>query len=451
MLFRHQAKGSGVVFHFGERIYLHSTAVLADMKNDSRPPATTPTASAHVVFAGGGTAGHLFPGLAVAGCLAGRRPDLRITFAGTGREFEKREVAAAGFGYLALPCRPLPRRLREIVPFLADNLAGYRAAAALVKARHVAAVVGLGGYASAATAWAAARRGIPLVLLEQNIIPGRATRWLAPRASLVCTAFERTAAYLRACCPVRATGNPIRPGFAPRPDTGRDCSNDTQPAERQLVVLGGSAGARALNENVPRALGRIRPRLGGWRVVHQSGAAECDATRQRYRDLGLPATVVPFAPDMAGLLRGSHLAVSRAGGTTLAELAAAGVPAVLVPYPHAADDHQRINAEALAAEGGCVVLDERKHSGKLDHALADVLSGLLADPGAAAIMAASMRRLARPDAAQHVAELVEALVSESRGASVLFSPPLVAGLVGGRTRAASGAATRKWRCFSEDQ
>jgi UDP-N-acetylglucosamine--N-acetylmuramyl-(pentapeptide) pyrophosphoryl-undecaprenol N-acetylglucosamine transferase len=163
-------------------------------------------------------------------------------------------------------------------------------------------------------------------------------------------------------------------------------------------------------------------RLDGWRVVHQSGAADFEATRERYRNLGLPATVVPFAADMAGLLRGSHLAVSRAGGTTLAELAAAGVPAVLVPYPHAADDHQRINAEAFAAEGGCVVLDERIHPGKLDQALAEVLSRLLADPGAAAGMAASMRRMARPHAAAHVAALVEALLPESGGAGVSCSP-----------------------------
>ncbi len=382
------------------------------MKNDSRPPATTPTAPAHVIFAGGGTAGHLFPGLAVAGCLSARRPDLRITFAGTGRDFEKREVAAAGFGYLALRSQPLPRRLGEVLPFLADSLAGYRAAAALLKAQQVAAVVGLGGYASAATAWAAIRRGIPLVLLEQNVIPGRATRWLAPRASLVCTAFERTAAHLRARCPVRATGNPVRPGFAPRPVAASACCDGKRPADRQLVILGGSAGARALNENLPPALGRIHSRLDGWRIVHQSGTADFDATRKRYRDLGLPATVVPFAADMPGLLSGSHLAVSRAGGTTLAELAAAGIPAVLVPYPYAADDHQRINAEAFAAEGGCVVVDERERPGKLDQALAAVLVGLLADAGAAANMAASMRRVARPDAARHVAELIEAFLPE---------------------------------------
>ena len=368
--------------------------------------------SAHVVFAGGGTAGHLFPGLAVAACLAGRRPEVRITLAGTGRDFEKRAVAAAGFAYLPLRSRPLPRRPGEILPFLADNLAGYRAATRLLRAQHVAAVVGLGGYASVPLARAAIRRGIPLVLLEQNALPGRATRWLAPGASLVCTAFEGTARYLRARCPVRATGNPIRPGFARRPDAGSARGNGEKPAGRQLVILGGSAGASALNENVPPALSRIRPRLEGWRVLHQSGTAQFEVTRQRYRDLGLPAAVVPFVEDMAGLLSGSHVAVSRAGGTTLAELAAAGVPAVLVPYPHAADDHQRINAEAFASEGGCLVLDERECPGKLDQALAEVLSGLVTNPETAARMAASMRRIARPDAARHAAELIEALVSQ---------------------------------------
>src|SRR5439155_1435237 len=136
----------------------------------------------HIVLAGGGTAGHLFPGLAVAEQLARAEPAARITVAGAGRSFERAHVLAAGLDYLPLRCRPLPRRPTDAIRFVADNLRGYYAAVRFVRDQEVSIVVGLGGYASAAMARAAIARRLPLVLLEQNAMPGRATRWLAPRA-----------------------------------------------------------------------------------------------------------------------------------------------------------------------------------------------------------------------------------------------------------------------------
>lgn len=145
----------------------------------------------HLVLAGGGTAGHLFPGLAVAEALAAGAPGLRITFAGGGKDLERRLMAAAGFDYYPLPCRPLPRGAREAISFVVENLAGYLAAKRFLKEEQVGAVVGLGGYASVPMGRAAVRRRIPLILLEQNVLPGRATRWLAPAATLLCAAFRR--------------------------------------------------------------------------------------------------------------------------------------------------------------------------------------------------------------------------------------------------------------------
>jgi len=168
----------------------------------------------HIVFSGGGTGGHLFPGLAVAQQLAAAVPGLRITFCGGGKPFERKYVSRAGFEYLTLPARPLPHGAREAVAFLVENVAGYLAASRFLSEEHVAAVVGLGGYASVPMARAATQRRVPLVLLEQNAIAGRATRWLARRAALVCTAFDETAG-LRCRCPVRVTGNPVRAKFFP--------------------------------------------------------------------------------------------------------------------------------------------------------------------------------------------------------------------------------------------
>ena len=143
----------------------------------------------HIVFAGGGTGGHLFPGLAVAEKLSANRPGVRITFAGTGKPLERRHVAAAGFDYVSLPSRPLPRRASEAISFVVENVAGYFAAGRLLDEENVAGVVGLGGYASVPMGRAAARRRLPLVLLEQNVVPGKANRWLSRFASLVCTSF----------------------------------------------------------------------------------------------------------------------------------------------------------------------------------------------------------------------------------------------------------------------
>lgn len=370
----------------------------------------------HLVFAGGGTGGHLFPGLAVAGRLLEQLPGVRITFVGSGKQFEYREVAAAGFEYLALPCRPLPKRARGAFSFAVENLAGYLAARRFLEQRRVAAVVGLGGYASVPMSRAAIRRNVPLVLLEQNAVPGRATRWLARRAAVVCAGLAQTRADLRCRCPIYVTGTPIR-------KTGQVSFSELEAKKRpvpffRLIVLGGSGGARTVNQNVPRALYKIGGKLAGWRILHQSGEAELEATRQLYRKLGLRATVTGFIDTVPDVLAASDLAVCRAGGTTLAELSAAGVPAVLLPYPHATHDHQRRNAEVFSKAGGCVTLDHRSLPGRLDDHLAGAIGGLIGDPQKQARMSAAMRRLARPNAAAEVAGLILQLVHRQHDRSM---------------------------------
>jgi len=358
----------------------------------------------HVVFAGGGTGGHLYPGLAVAAELRREVSRAQVTVAGSGLEFERLAVAEAGFDYLPLACRPFKRSAAGAVRLLRENLVGYQAAVRYLRANPADVVVGLGGYVSVPMARAAISRRVPLVLLEQNASPGRATSWLAPSATLVCGAFEEMRPRLRARGPVRITGNPIRSGFV-EPD--QDVSGVVR--RKRLVVLGGSQGSQSLNESVPRAMYRLRSRLAGWEIIHQAGPRQAEATRELYRKLGLAARVTSFVKNMPRLLSGAHLAVSRAGGTTLAELAAAGVPAVLVPYPHAADDHQRKNAAVLVDAGACRVVDERDSSDRLDNRLADSLSLVMFDPRRRASMSVAINGRARPDAAWHVANMVRAL------------------------------------------
>jgi UDP-N-acetylglucosamine--N-acetylmuramyl-(pentapeptide) pyrophosphoryl-undecaprenol N-acetylglucosamine transferase len=370
----------------------------------------------HIVFAGGGTGGHLFPGLAVAKELSANRPGLRITFVGTAKPLERRHVAAAGFDYVPLPSRPLPRWASEAISFVVENVAGYFAAGRLLDEENVAGVVGLGGYASVPMGRAAARRRLPLVLLEQNAVPGKANRWLARYASLLCTSFAETEEQFRWRCPVRWTGNPIRRVEAEVVQASRlpsavgTAAPQNCPVPR-LVVLGGSGGARSLNENVPRALYKIRRLLSGWEILHQSGEADVESTRELYRKFALEARVEAFWPELPQLLAGSSLAICRAGGTTLAELSAAATPALLLPYPHAADDHQRKNADIFVAAGAAHLVDEREVNGRLDDHLVELLGRVLSDADGRAIMVHAMRRLARPHAAARVATLIWSLVS----------------------------------------
>jgi UDP-N-acetylglucosamine--N-acetylmuramyl-(pentapeptide) pyrophosphoryl-undecaprenol N-acetylglucosamine transferase len=361
-----------------------------------------------IVFSGGGTGGHLFPGLAAAEQLIEQLPHARITFAGGGKPMERREVEKASFDYLALPCRSVPSSAREAFSFVLKNLAGYLAARRFIKEEDVATVVGLGGYASVPMGWAASRFGVPLVLLEQNAVPGRATRWLARSADAICLAMPQAQAALHCRCPVYLTGNPV----ASNPCA--TASVDAVAHRRQLLVLGGSGGARSLNEHVPQALHQVREQLAGWQIVHQTGEPGLAPTRELYQKLALPATVTDFIADMPTVLAATALAVCRAGGTTLAELAAAGVPAVLVPYPHATDDHQLHNAEVYATAGGAVTLDERGLPRRLDHRLAETISALLTDSNRRARMSLAMRRLARPDAAARVALLIRSIACRGR-------------------------------------
>jgi UDP-N-acetylglucosamine--N-acetylmuramyl-(pentapeptide) pyrophosphoryl-undecaprenol N-acetylglucosamine transferase len=178
---------------------------------------------------------------------------------------------------------------------------------------------------------------------------------------------------------------------------------------QRLVVLGGSGGARTLNQSVPPALYQARAYLSNWTVVHQSGAGDLESTESLYRAAGIRARVVPFITNLSAVLAGSDLAISRAGGTTLAELAVLGVPAILIPYPHAADDHQRRNAEVFAAAGAAVLIDQRESGGNLDRHLAAWLALTAGDDARRAGMSQAMRSLSLPDASWDIAKMIRDL------------------------------------------
>jgi UDP-N-acetylglucosamine--N-acetylmuramyl-(pentapeptide) pyrophosphoryl-undecaprenol N-acetylglucosamine transferase len=282
-----------------------------------------------------------------------------------------------------------------------------RIARNLIRDRRPAAVIGLGGFASGPVVWAASRQGIPVILLEQNVIPGRATRWLSRWAKTICLSFdetiERLAPRYRSRC--RVTGNPVRQEIAamagePKP------AGDTVARQPTLLVLGGSLGSRSLNALMTAFASESSKALSGWRIVHQAGD-EADVVRGRYPATGLDVEVRPFLEDMPAQLRQADLVVGRAGATTLAEIACAGLPAVLVPFPQAADDHQRANAEAYVRGGGALMVLER---GETSQTLAEFRAAvlpLLEETDRRTAASRAMRSLARPHAAIQVADLLE--------------------------------------------
>ena len=350
-------------------------------------------ASLRVLIMAGGTGGHVFPALAVAERLREQRAE--VQWLGSRDGMEAHLVAARGFAFHALAVRGL--RGNGVLGWL---LAPLRVCAAVLAALRVLrrvrpqVVLGMGGYASGPGGVAAWLARTPLVVHEQNAVPGLTNRVLARIATRVLEAFPGS---FPARAGARHTGNPVRADIAALPPpAARARSGDDS---LHLLVLGGSQGARRLNEAVPAALAGLAPPLRV-QVRHQAGARHVAAAREAYARHGLGIEPLAFIDDMAGSYAWADLVLCRAGAMTVAELAAAGVAAVLVPYPHAVDDHQSANARHLVAAGGAVLLPDRE----LEPAR---LGALLAEFAAARDrllrMAEAARRLAMPDADRRVA------------------------------------------------
>jgi UDP-N-acetylglucosamine--N-acetylmuramyl-(pentapeptide) pyrophosphoryl-undecaprenol N-acetylglucosamine transferase len=345
------------------------------------------------LIAAGGTGGHLYPGIAVADELRRRDPAVRVVFAGTARGLEARIVPRSGYALELLPILPLngvglPRLLLGL---LALPWGLFRSALLLRRLRPHA-VLGVGGYAGGPLVLVAALLGVHTVILEPNAIPGFTNRVLRPFARRAACAWEEAKDFYGAKGVL--TGNPVRGGFAALP-----AKEGT--AVASLLVFGGSQGSRVLNEAMLAAL----PELPGperLRIVHQTGPAQHDGVASAYDRAGREAEVTPYLDDMEGRFAQADLVVSRSGATTCAELQAAGKPAVLVPFARAADDHQRRNAQAMAAKGAAVMVEERNLA-----TLGRVVALLLADPSRLEDAGQAARALARPDAAARVADLLE--------------------------------------------
>lgn len=356
-----------------------------------------------LLLAAGGTGGHLFPGVAVAES-AQRQAGAEVLFVGTAGGMEKDVIPQLGFSLRFIPAEQLRGRTRW-GKIRAIGVASYGVGAAwrIIREFVPDVIFSIGGYASAPTVLAGWLQRIPCVLLEPNAIPGLANRFLSWFATHVCLGFETAARFFPAHKVVH-TGNPIRSALRPA----------LQPAATDkpftILIFGGSAGAHRLNHIVPQALARLDRKQSGQKstdptlpiqIIHQTGQAEYAAVSAAYVAEGIAARVMPFIDAMQEVYAEADLVICRAGAITAAELTLLGKPAILIPYPYAADDHQRANAEALVQAGAAVML--------LDHALSpelleQTIARLVQHGDMLGNMARAAAALGRPDATAAVVQ-----------------------------------------------
>jgi len=370
------------------------------------------------MIAGGGTGGHICPGVAIADAIVEQSAGSEVFFMGRSGSIEERVVGQSGYPFVSVPSMGLRRGLdaRNLaVPFAVG--AGYLTALARLATIRPEAAVGTGGFVSLPPIVAARTLGVPVVLQEQNSYPGLATRVLSPLASAVHTVFEETERHLPRARSVVVSGNPIRRGFA---TADRDRAREKlglADAGTVVFFLGGSRGARRINRAVAGAADALRD--AGVALIVQTGDADAPEVTAALENAGARAVVKAFYDDVASAYAASDLVVSRAGATTISEIALMGLPSVLVPYPHATEGHQMKNALTMEKAGAAVVVPDQECTSER---LADVVRGLIEDRKRLASMADAAGTLARPDAATRVARAVLALVG---GATDAGAPGLL--------------------------
>ena len=356
-----------------------------------------------VLIAGGGTGGHLYPGIAVARELLARAPGAQVTFVGTAAGIEARVIPREGFRLEVIRSAGLKgKSLAALVRGLSLLPLSAWDAWSVISRRRPSVVIGVGGYSSGPVVAIAALRGIPTLLMEQNAMPGLTNRSLARIVRAAAVTYEESIGFFGSKAFV--SGNPVRPEFFGQ--QGAYDEHGVPPAAARVLVFGGSQGAHAINVAMVEAAPRLAAAATRLAVTHQTGERDLEMVRDGYRRAGLEARVEPFLFAMDREMKAADLVISRAGATTLAELTASGKPSILVPLPTATDDHQRKNALALVTGGAARLVEQRELSGDR---LASEIHALAADAAQRTRMGDAARRMARPDAARVIVDKVLAL------------------------------------------
>lgn len=359
-----------------------------------------------VLIAAGGTGGHIYPGIAVAKEILRRDAKSKVLFVGTAKGLETKIVPENGFELSLINSAGLKNvGLLGQLKGLLVLPKSFLEARALLKDFKPDVVVGAGGYVSGSVLLTASLMRVPTLVMDSNALPGFTNRRLAPFVTKAALTFEAAAKFFGEKAVV--TGNPVRQEFF-------DIAPKTRETDRfSILIFGGSQGARAINNAMIDALKFLQPFENRLRIVHQTGEADFETVKKEYeKNYFTNADVRPYIKDMMSEFAKSDLIISRAGATTCAELCAAGKAAIMIPLPTAADDHQRVNAEALASKGAARMILQKDLTGE---SLAKEISELIEKPETISAMETAARKLARRDAAEVTTNLIEKLATDVRG------------------------------------
>jgi UDP-N-acetylglucosamine--N-acetylmuramyl-(pentapeptide) pyrophosphoryl-undecaprenol N-acetylglucosamine transferase len=350
-----------------------------------------------IIIAGGGTGGHVIPALAIAQQLK-KQFDAEVLFIGTARGIETRLVPQAGFPLKLIQVGALKNvSLMTRVKTMFDLPRAIAASSRMLSEFDPEVVIGVGGYASGPAMVAAIRRRLPTLAFEPNVVPGFANRMIARWVSAAAVHFEETCRYFPHC---KVTGVPVRAAFFDIPPKAGDVPT--------LLVFGGSQGARAINQAMIESLPGLRAKIPGIHIIHQTGQRDYDRVLAAYEQSEISGEVHKFIDDMPGAFGRADLLVCRSGASTVGEITAAGKPAIFVPFPAAADDHQNVNARALESVGAAVVVEESDLGAAY---LVETIAALIGDGNRLRAMSEAAKALAHPKAVEEIAEMVRELAN----------------------------------------
>jgi UDP-N-acetylglucosamine--N-acetylmuramyl-(pentapeptide) pyrophosphoryl-undecaprenol N-acetylglucosamine transferase len=360
----------------------------------------------HILLAGGGTGGHIYPGLAVADNIKEIAPDTKIVFAHTTRKLDEGILKNFSGDRLVQPIQPFSIRPSGLIKFMLNWRKACKLIRAWLKFHPTLAVLGLGGFGSAAAIYEASKMGIRTAFLNPDFVPGRANLWLSKFADEIFVQWSGTQRYFSR--PVNVIGVPLRKEVCQLPDKSKALKKfGLDPAMKTLVITGGSTGARSLNDAVIAVLLDLAPRMKSqWQILFITGSQDYDRIRSRLNgNESLNITLLPYASEMEYAWSAADAAICRAGAITLAELTAAGIPSILLPYPYHRDNHQAKNASVLTNENAAFLVEDDKVAGeKTVSSLREHLTGILFDDAQRQAMATAATNMKKIDAAEKVAK-----------------------------------------------